>query len=130
VAERRRKTSPLRDVAGMMRSFHYASAAAAPGRAATSPQTGERRATLLERFRRDASSAFLLAYRSGLNDAPRPWIGKRAAPALLELFLLEKAAYEIRYEAANRPTWLGLPVSGLAGLAERLLKKAPVLEDA
>jgi len=130
LAERRRKTSPLRDVAGMMRSFHYASAAAAPGRSATSPQTGERRAMLLERFRRDASAAFLSAYWTGLGAAPRPWVGKRAAPALLELFLLEKAAYEIRYEAANRPTWLGLPVSGLAGLAERLLKKAPVLEDA
>ncbi|TXL75198.1 maltose alpha-D-glucosyltransferase [Vineibacter terrae] len=130
LSERRRKSSPLRDVAGMMRSFHYASAAAAPGRSATSPQTGERRATLLERFRRDASSALLRAYRAALGTAPHPWVGKRAAPHLLELFLLEKAAYEIHYEAANRPTWLALPVLGLAGLADRLLKKSPVLEDA
>jgi maltose alpha-D-glucosyltransferase/alpha-amylase len=41
--------------------------------------------------------------------------------ALLDLFLIEKAAYEIRYEAANRPTWLSLPVRGLAALASRLL---------
>jgi maltose alpha-D-glucosyltransferase/alpha-amylase len=40
---------------------------------------------------------------------------------LLDLFLIEKAAYEIRYEAANRPTWLSLPVRGLAALTSRLL---------
>ncbi len=128
--ERRRKTCPLRDVAGLLRSFHYASAAAAPGRSATSPQTGERRTQLLERFTHHASTAFLSAYRSVLGAAPRPWVGKRAAPPLLELFLLEKAGYEIRYEAANRPTWLALPVNGLALLAARLLKKQPALEDA
>ena len=40
--------------------------------------------------------------------------------ALLDLFLIEKAAYEVRYEAANRPTWIGLPLRGLAALAERV----------
>jgi maltose alpha-D-glucosyltransferase/alpha-amylase len=128
--ERRRKMSPLRDVAGLLRSFHYASAAAAPGRSAASPQTGERRTTLLERFRRDASSAFLEAYREVLQSAPTPWIGEQAEQSMLDLFLLEKAAYEIRYEAANRPTWLPLPVIGLAAVAGRLIGKMPVLEDA
>jgi hypothetical protein len=42
-------------------------------------------------------------------------------PKLLDLFLLEKAAYEIRYEAANRPAWIGIPLSGMARLVERLL---------
>ena len=41
-------------------------------------------------------------------------------PALLDLFLIEKAAYEIRYEAANRPAWLPIPLRGLARIAERL----------
>ena len=40
---------------------------------------------------------------------------------MLDLFLLEKAAYEIRYEAANRPTWLGIPLHGLHAIATRLL---------
>ena len=46
-------------------------------------------------------------------EAERPWVPPRAEPALLDLFLIEKAAYEIRYEAANRPTWLGIPLQGL-----------------
>jgi maltose alpha-D-glucosyltransferase/alpha-amylase len=130
LAERRRKTNPLRDVAGLLRSFHYASAAAAPGRAATSPQTGERRTLLLERFARVASEAFLTSYRSVLATAPRRWVEKRAERPLLYLFLLEKAAYEIQYEAANRPTWLPLPVRGLAILTAHLLKKSTVPEGA
>jgi maltose alpha-D-glucosyltransferase/alpha-amylase len=40
---------------------------------------------------------------------------------MLDLFLLEKAAYEIRYEAANRPTWIGIPLKGLHAIAKRLL---------
>jgi maltose alpha-D-glucosyltransferase/alpha-amylase len=130
LAERRRKTNPLRDVAGLLRSFHYASAAAAPGRSATSPQTAERRTTLLERFRLDASQAFMAAYRAVLESASNPWVDRQAERALLDLFLLEKAAYEIQYEAANRPAWLALPVGGLAALTARLVKKMPALEDA
>jgi maltose alpha-D-glucosyltransferase/alpha-amylase len=40
---------------------------------------------------------------------------------LLDLFLLEKASYEIRYEAANRPAWIGIPLAGVARIASRLL---------
>jgi maltose alpha-D-glucosyltransferase/alpha-amylase len=47
-----------------------------------------------------------------------------AEAALLDLFLLEKAAYEVRYEAANRPAWLGVPLRGLAALADRLAPPA------
>ena len=120
MAQRRMKGSPLRDVAGLLRSFDYAAAAAAPGRTASSPQTGERRAALLERFRDYASAAFLEAYGAVLAQTPNPWVPRDAEGALLDLFLIEKAAYEIRYEAANRPTWLGIPVSGLLRIADRL----------
>ena len=44
---------------------------------------------------------------------------------LLTLFLIEKAAYEVNYEAANRPTWLAIPVGGLARIANRLLASVP-----
>ena len=111
--QRRMKGSPMRDVAGLLRSFDYAAAAAAPGRTATSAQTFERRAALLERFREDAGAAFLDAYRGVLEQAPRPWISAEAERDLLELFLIEKAAYEVRYEAMNRPSWLGIPLQGL-----------------
>lgn len=120
LAERRRKSSPLRDVAGMLRSFEYAAAAAAPGRAAASPQTEERRAALLQRFRARAGDWLLDSYRRVLAASSNPWVSADSEAALLDLFLLEKAAYEIHYEAANRPAWLPIPLAGLHRLVHRL----------
>ena len=119
--QRRAKSCPMRDVAGLVRSFDYAAAAAAPGRAATSEPAQERRQAMLEEFRTRAVHAFLDAYRAVLAQAPHPWVPTAAEQPLLDLFLLEKAAYEIRYEAANRPTWLGIPLGGFHAIAERLL---------
>ncbi|HLS59279.1 MAG TPA: maltose alpha-D-glucosyltransferase [Paracoccaceae bacterium] len=122
--ERRRKASPMRDVAGVLRSFDYAVATALEGRGdgETEP-VHHRREMLLARFRAEASYAFVEGYRAVLRAAERPWITPEAEPALLDLFLLEKAAYEICYEAANRPGWIGTPISGLAAIAERLLRE-------
>ena len=77
---------------------------------------------MLERFRTEASQRFLDCYRAVLNDAPRRWVPREAEAPLLDLFLLEKAAYEIRYEAANRPAWLPIPLRGLHAIAHRLLQ--------
>ena len=119
--QRRAKSSPMRDVAGLMRSFDYAAAAARPGRVAASGQAAERRLDILRRFRTDAGAAFLDAYWAVLDASPgRKWAVGDAFEALLDLFLLEKAAYEIRYEAANRPAWLGIPLGGLYAIAQRL----------
>ncbi len=119
--QRRAKSCPLRDVAGLLRSFDYAAAAAAPGRAPASPGTEERRLALLEQFRRDAARTFLEQYRAVLRASERPWVPREAEASLLDLFLIEKAAYEIRYEAANRPTWLAIPLQGLTAIADRVL---------
>jgi len=119
--QRRAKSSPLRDVAGLLRSFDYASATASDGRVAESEAAGTRRAMLAENFRSNASRTFLEAYRAVLQEAPRPWVAPEAERGLLDLFLLEKAAYEVRYEAANRPAWLGIPLGGLVRLMDRLL---------
>jgi maltose alpha-D-glucosyltransferase/alpha-amylase len=51
----------------------------------------------------------------------RRWVAEADEPALRDLFLLEKAAYEICYEAASRPSWLGIPVRGLARIAQRVI---------
>ena len=118
--QRRDKSNPLRDVAGMLRSFDYAAAAAAPGRVAATPQADERRLQILAGFKEEASAAFLDAYRAVLEAAPHRWVPAEAETAVLDLFLLEKAAYEVRYEAANRPAWLAIPLAGLAELALRL----------
>jgi len=119
--ERRQKSSPLRDVAGLMRSLSYASAAAQSATEAATQQTADRKRALFERFRVHATEAFLGQYRAAVAESPTPLVAPEAEQALLDLFLIEKAAYEIRYEAANRPTWLSLPVRGLAALASRLL---------
>jgi maltose alpha-D-glucosyltransferase/alpha-amylase len=76
---------------------------------------------LVEKFRRAAGLAFLDAYRHVLREAPRRWVQPQAEAALLDLFLLEKAAYEIRYEAANRPAWIGIPLAGIARVARHLV---------
>jgi maltose alpha-D-glucosyltransferase/alpha-amylase len=121
--QRRMKSSGLRDVAGVLRSFDYATAAAeaAPGRVALSPQAAERHLILLEQFNTRAKAAFLGAYSAALEAAAHPWISKAAEAPLLDLFLIEKAAYEIRYEIANRPTWLRIPLRGLHDIVTRVL---------
>ena len=115
--ERRAKASPLRDVAGMLRSFDYAAANLKKHRL---PPHGPFGTDMAERlcdvFRSLAQEAFLAAYREVNGDV-------LAEPALLDLFILEKAAYELGYEAANRPTWLNVPLQGFASVAQRLLNR-------
>jgi maltose alpha-D-glucosyltransferase/alpha-amylase len=118
--ERRAKTSPLRDVAGLLRSFDYA-VAVASGRAEGAAHTSPGQAKVLDRFADDASEAFLAAYRVGHAESARQWVTEANEPALLDLFLLEKASYEICYEAASRLAWLGIPVRGLARIAARII---------
>ncbi len=119
--QRRAHSSPIRDVAGMLRSFDYAGATAGSRLDSGSESTNVRRAQLLERFRRNAGEDFLNAYRSVLQASATPWIPPEAEGAMLDLFLLEKAAYEIHYEANNRPHWISIPLAGLDAIATRLL---------
>ncbi|HEX3984421.1 MAG TPA: putative maltokinase, partial [Acidisoma sp.] len=120
--QRRMKSSGLRDVAGVLRSLDYATetAARAPGTDALPPQAAERHNILLEQFRLHAEGALMVAYRAALHQAANPWVKAEAEEALLDLFLIEKAAYEIRYEIANRPAWLFIPLRGLHDIAMRL----------
>ncbi len=112
VEERRAKDVPLRDVAGILRSFGYAEAAARRELPALSGTGQERAAALFARFEAEARRTFLAAYTEAAPFFSAP---------LLDLFVLEKAAYEIAYEAANRPDWLTIPLAGLATAADRLL---------
>jgi maltose alpha-D-glucosyltransferase / alpha-amylase len=117
LAQRRAKTSPLRDVAGLLRSFDYAAATVMNRNAVgVSQLTDERRDAFAARFRAAATAAFMSAYRKAVAAA-----GGGVNERLLDLFMIEKAAYEVCYEAANRPTWMSVPLGGLATLATRLL---------
>jgi maltose alpha-D-glucosyltransferase/alpha-amylase len=121
MAERRAHSSPMRDVAGILRSFDYA-ASSARIRAEAAPGLGaERQLAALDAFRRIATASFQSAYDDVLAASAHPWVSPSAQGALLDLFLIEKAAYEIRYEASNRPAWLPIPLRGLDEIATRLL---------
>jgi maltose alpha-D-glucosyltransferase/alpha-amylase len=122
VEERRRKASPLRDVAGMLRSFCYASATVAAETGDAGARGVTYTADLVQQFRVRAQAAFLTAYRDALAAADLSVThDEETFAALLELFLLEKGAYEIRYEAANRPGWIGVPLRGLSDLVDQSL---------
>jgi maltose alpha-D-glucosyltransferase/alpha-amylase len=106
-------------VAGLLRSIDYAGAALIDGTGiGTAPINETQRDRLIAEFRSRASRAFLKEYWTARGS--RASAGERA---LLDLFLIEKAAYEITYEAANRPTWIGVPLAGLFMLANRVLDK-------
>jgi len=120
-AQQRAKTSPLKDLAGMLRSFDYASTSAALSNREAPVEGEAARRDLLERFRERASTALVAAYAAATRRSLEEFEPTAATGSLLRLFLLEKAAYEIRYEIANRPTWIGLPVRGLARLGAELL---------
>jgi maltose alpha-D-glucosyltransferase/alpha-amylase len=109
LAERKRKRSPLRDVAGMLRSFHYAAHSGlnefAAHREALTPWAelwaGLMSRTFLRTWLEACAGAVFLPPK--LEDVS----------LLLHAFLLEKAIYEVGYELNNRPDWLGIPVRGI-----------------
>jgi trehalose synthase-fused probable maltokinase len=105
--ERRQKRSPLRDVAGMLRSFAYVTSAAEIMRGVKAPEDFEGR----------AREAFLEHYFATIDPALLP-SGEAAIEHLLSVFELEKAVYELRYELDNRPDWVAIPVAGIMRLLE------------
>ncbi|MDQ3206649.1 MAG: maltose alpha-D-glucosyltransferase [Pseudomonadota bacterium] len=121
--QRRAKNSPLRDVAGFLRSIDYAAAVLVRGEDGLAPIVDDRLDEFLIAFRDRARSSFMSAYCEVLGNAPTPWVGRDAITPLNALFLIEKAAYEIAYEASNRPAWIGVPTRGLAELVEQLLQE-------
>lgn len=110
--ERRAKHAPLKDVAGMLRSFDYAGAAAA--QAAADDDAAARARGLAA----EMAEVFLARYRQSISGCPSWPADPDHAERLLRLFLLEKSLYEIRYEAANRPDWLATPLQGVLALLD------------
>ncbi len=105
--QRRQKRSPLRDVAGMLRSFAYAASASSIQRGVDAPPDWEER----------ARAAFLDAYFASVDSRLLPH-GQQNTDRMLQIFELEKAVYELRYELNNRPDWVRIPVAGIARLLE------------
>ncbi len=117
MALRRAKHHRLRDVAGMIRSFDYAATVVKRKSLASHAYVADpSRDAFLQTFVERATQCFLAGYHEAFQAEDAT-----AEQNLLHLFLLEKAAYEIAYEAANRPAWIDVPLHGLAQLVTRVI---------
>jgi maltose alpha-D-glucosyltransferase/alpha-amylase len=116
LADRRIKHSPLKDVAGMLRSFSYAAYAALFGYAARRPEAVDQLEPWARLWERSTCAEFLRAYRETV--APGRLLPERPAEAesLLQAYLVDKAMYELRYEFDTRPNWVRIPLWGLSSL--------------
>jgi maltose alpha-D-glucosyltransferase / alpha-amylase len=118
IEERARKQPPLKDVAGMLRSFDYAMHAALLSFIAKRPDAHE----VVERHGRQWQAAASASFLAGYDEVAAPaglLTAAGEAAALLELLVIEKAMYELRYEVDNRPEWVRIPVLGLLEIAGR-----------
>ncbi|RSC26529.1 maltose alpha-D-glucosyltransferase [Pseudomonas putida] len=116
--ERRAKHSPYKDVSGVLRSFDYAAAMILRSASAVDLSDAARQARqrVARQYLHQSRHAFVEAYGLATAAIAHAWQHAEGERAALELFCLEKAAYEITYEADNRPGWLAVPLHGLHGL--------------
>jgi maltose alpha-D-glucosyltransferase/alpha-amylase len=119
--ERRRLRSPLADVAGMIRSFHYAAfgvlSMPLPG-AQIRPEDRGQLEPWARYFYQACIADFTSSYLASANDAPFASGSYDHFQPTLRIYLVEKALYELRYELDNRPLWAELPLRGLLSLVE------------
>ena len=119
LSQRRRKQSPLKDVAGMLRSFSYVAFAGLKGYEGNAGK--HLTASLVkwaEAWQNWASSEFLHAYQETIAENPVLLPVPHEAQILLEAYVLEKALYELQYELNNRPTWIHIPLAGILTLCK------------
>ncbi len=122
LSERRMKHSPLVDVAGMLRSFHYAPYAALLARSTRQQGQATQSFAVLEPWARVwyrwVTAAFLQAYIPVVSGAAFWPRSGHEVQVLLDTHLLEKAVYELGYELNNRPDWVRIPLQGIQQLVE------------
>jgi maltose alpha-D-glucosyltransferase/alpha-amylase len=117
---RRVKCSPLRDVAGMLRSFSYAALTGLGAATVTRPEDYDRLAPWADFWETWAGSVFLRAYLTAVRDAAILPANVDDLDLLLQGFILDKALYELGYELNNRPDWVHIPLSGILRLRSPL----------
>jgi maltose alpha-D-glucosyltransferase/alpha-amylase len=113
--DRRRKQSPLRDVAGMLRSFSYAAHTALESARTANPNNAASLAAWAAAWESAVTAAFLRDYNATI--AANPALVPHDPTIIIDALLLEKASYELLYELNNRPTWLVIPLEGLLAIA-------------
>jgi len=117
LAYRRTKQSPLKDVAGMLRSFSYSAYAALRNYTSRRPEDLTRLEPWAQLWERSTAAEFLRAYREATQTAAFLPSDKAAFRQLLDMHLLDKALYELKYELNNRPTWVRIPLVGILSLS-------------
>jgi maltose alpha-D-glucosyltransferase/alpha-amylase len=118
LTERRLKRSPLKDVAGMLRSFHYAANAALFGQASTviRPEDIPQLEQWVMYWYQWVSAVFLKSYFEVASRGAFLPRDREELAALLDIYLLEKAIYEVGYELNNRPAWVRVPMQGVLSI--------------
>jgi maltose alpha-D-glucosyltransferase/alpha-amylase len=119
LGERRIKRSPLRDVAGMLRSFHYAvyTAWSDPSIGAVLRPEDQRRLEPSARYwHRWVSATFLRSYLAAMSATALLPRSEAELTLMLEVYMLDKALYEVDYELNNRPQWAHVPLRGILDL--------------
>ena len=114
--ERRRKCSPLRDVAGMLRSFSYAAQTGLNAATHTRPEDAETLAPWARLWETWVGAAFLSGYRAATIRSRLLPGDEDDVDTLLHAFMVDKALYELAYELNNRPDWIHIPLRGLLNL--------------
>jgi maltose alpha-D-glucosyltransferase/alpha-amylase len=113
---RRSKQCPLKDVAGMLRSFSYAAYASLINYSARHSEDLTRLEPWAQLWERSAAAAFLRTYRETAQGAEFLPTDTSDFHKLLDVFLLDKALYEVRYELKARPAWVRIPLMGIMSL--------------
>ena len=108
--ERRQKAPPARDVAGFLRSIDYATSAALTRAPNLKPEEESALTAQVKDWSERLAGAYWDSYRETLGDSALWPADADAQRALLDIFLLEKALYEIEYELSNRPAWAAIPL--------------------
>lgn len=122
LSERRLKKSPLHDVAGMTRSFHYAAYTSLLRRGSVRPGDVPLLEPWADIWYCSISGVFIDSYLKHAGDASFIPADKNDIDALLSVFMLEKAIYELGYELNNRPDWIMIPIRGIFNVVNKQKK--------
>ena len=116
LVERRAKQSPLKDVAGMLRSFSYAAYAGLEQFSQRRPEAAKSIEPWARLWQNAVATEFLKAYKQTVSADPHLIPKPQQAQLLLDAYLLEKSLYELLYELNNRPAWVRIPLAGILAL--------------
>ena len=130
LTDRRLKRSPMKDVVGMIRSFHYAAYSNLLRQTPTiSQQTISNVEGWAEAWYRSVSATFLKSYLDTLSGTSILPKDREAFTILFDAYLLEKAIYELGYELNNRPNWIVIPLRGMIDLLGPAPQQVPPVEQ-